>query len=130
MYFTIKYNVLYKYMISMPTTAINTCIKVIWHWSKGGSFFLFSLVTNKGEHSIFSQSNQTLTRQKGVRKDSNTVKGAILLNLRHPRERFKSYPTRIRVVRYDLNLILGCHRFYDLSPLPLLDPIFLTHWIK
>ena len=28
------------------------------------------------------------------------------------------------IVRYDLNLTLGCHRFYDLAPLPVLDPIY------
>ena len=27
------------------------------------------------------------------------------------------------LVRYDLNLALRCHRFYDLAPLPVLDPI-------
>jgi hypothetical protein len=32
------------------------------------------------------------------------MKDARLLNLRHPRVRFKSYPTRTRLVRYDLNL--------------------------
>jgi hypothetical protein len=29
------------------------------------------------------------------------------------------------LVRYDLNLTLGCHRFYYLAPLPVLDPICL-----
>jgi hypothetical protein len=28
---------------------------------------------------------------------------------------------------YDLNLTLGCHRFYYLAPLPVLDPIYLTN---
>jgi len=59
------------------------------------------------------------------KKESNTLKGARLLNLRHPRSRFKSYPTRTSLVRYDLNLILGCQRFYYLEPLPVLDPIYL-----
>ena len=59
------------------------------------------------------------------KKESNTVKGAGLLNLRHPRSRFKSYPNRTSLVRYDLNLNLGCHRFYYLEPLPVLDPIYL-----
>jgi hypothetical protein len=27
------------------------------------------------------------------------------------------------LVRYDLNITLGCHRFYYLAPLPVLDPI-------
>ena len=30
------------------------------------------------------------------------------------------------LVRYDLNLTLGCHRFYYLAPLLVLDPIYLT----
>jgi hypothetical protein len=44
----------------------------------------------------------------------------------HPRVRFKSYLTRTSLVRYDLNLTLGCHRFYYLAPLPVLDPIYLA----
>ena len=51
-------------------------------------------------------------------KESNTVKGARLLNLRHPRIRLKSYQTRTSLVRYDLNLILRCHRFYYLGVRP------------
>jgi hypothetical protein len=47
----------------------------------------------------------------------------------HPRVRFKSYWTRTSLVRYDLNLTLGCHRFYYLAPLPVLDPIYLSLWI-
>jgi hypothetical protein len=48
---------------------------------------------------------------------SNTVKGARLLNLRHTRVIFKLYPTLTSLVRYNLNLTLGCHRFYYLAPL-------------
>jgi hypothetical protein len=29
------------------------------------------------------------------------------------------------LVRYDLNLTLGCHRFYNFGPLPVLDAICL-----
>ena len=61
----------------------------------------------------------------GWKKESNTVKGSRLLNLRHPQSRFKSYPTRTSLVRYDLNLVLGCHRFYYLEPLSVLNPIYL-----
>jgi hypothetical protein len=43
--------------IYATTTAINTCKKVIWRWSKGGKRKII-YVTNKGEHSIFSQSKQ------------------------------------------------------------------------
>jgi hypothetical protein len=35
---------------------------------KGRYFFLFTSVTNKGEHSIFSQSKQTLAHRKGWKK--------------------------------------------------------------
>ena len=49
-----------------------------------------------------------------------------LFVLRHPRVRFKSYSTRTNLVQCDLNLTLGCHRFYYLAPLLVLDPIFLT----
>jgi hypothetical protein len=42
MYFAIKYNVFYKYIINATTTAINNaCQKVILHWSKGGKFFIY-----------------------------------------------------------------------------------------
>jgi hypothetical protein len=57
--------------------------------------------------------------------DETHVKGARLLNLRHPRVRLKSYPTRTSLTRYDLNLTLRCHRSYYLAPLPVLDPICL-----
>jgi uncharacterized protein YcfL len=75
MYFTIKYNVLYKYIINATTTAINTCKQVIWRWSKGGN--LFTLVINKGEHSIFLKENKYWYDRKGWEKESNTVKDAI-----------------------------------------------------
>jgi hypothetical protein len=29
----------------------------------------------------------------------------------------------LNIHRYDLTLTLGCHRFYDLTPFPVLDPI-------
>jgi hypothetical protein len=63
--------------------------------------------------------------RQGWETESNTMTGARLLNLRHPRLRFKSYPTLASLVRYDLNLTLGCYRFYQLAPLPVLDPISL-----
>ena len=34
-------NVFYKYIINATTTAINTCKKCIWLWSKGSNFFLY-----------------------------------------------------------------------------------------
>jgi hypothetical protein len=43
----------------------------------------------------------------------------------HPQVRFKSYQTRTSLARCDLNLTLGCHRFYYLAPLPVLDSIYL-----
>ena len=53
------------------------------------------------------------------------MKDARLLNLRHPRVRLKSYPTRTNLLLYDLNLTLGCHRCYYIVPLPVLDPIYV-----
>jgi hypothetical protein len=44
----------------------------------------------------------------------------------HPRVKFKSYRTRPVRVWYNLNLTLGCHRFYYLAPLLVLDPIYLN----
>ena len=64
--------------------------------------------------------------RKWWEKESNTVKGAILLHFRHLQVRYKSYPTRTSLVRYDLNLTLGCHSFYYLAPLPVLDYICLV----
>jgi hypothetical protein len=50
MYFIIKYNVFNKYIINV-TTAINTC-KKIFEFGQREVIFFFTLVTNKGEHSI------------------------------------------------------------------------------
>jgi len=49
-------------MLLSTTTAINTCKKKYLTLVKGRYFFLFTLVTNKGEHSICSQRKQILTR--------------------------------------------------------------------
>jgi hypothetical protein len=38
--------------------------------------------------------------------------------------------SRTSLVRYDLNLTLGCHRFYYLAPLPVLDPIYLIIFVN
>jgi hypothetical protein len=51
-----------------------------------------------------------------------------LLNLRHPQVRFKSYPTKQCLVGYDLILTLGCHRFYYLAPVPVLDQSLHEWW--
>ena len=73
MYFIIKYNIFYKYIINATTTAINTCKKLFELGQREVISFL-TLVTNKGEHSI----KQTLTG-RGENK-ANTVKGAQSLN--------------------------------------------------
>ena len=52
------------------------------------------------------------------------MKGARLLNLRHPQLRFNLYLTLASLVRCYLNITLGCHRFYYIAPLPVLDPIY------
>jgi hypothetical protein len=51
MYFIIKYNVLYKYIINATTTPINTC-KKLFEFGQREVISFFTLVTNKGEHSI------------------------------------------------------------------------------
>ena len=51
MYFIIKYNVFNKYIINVATTEINTC-KKIFEFGKREVISFFTLVTNKGEHSI------------------------------------------------------------------------------
>ena len=62
---------------------------------------------------IFTKSKQALTRQKRVRK-----------RVKH-RKRCKIVKYVTSLVRYDLNLTLGCHILYYLAPLPVLDPIYL-----
>ena len=44
-------NVFNKYMINVTTTAINTC-KKIFEFDQREVISFFTLVTNKGEHSI------------------------------------------------------------------------------
>jgi hypothetical protein len=51
MYFIIKYNVFNKYIINVTTTEINTC-KQIYEFGQREVISFFTLVTNKGEHSI------------------------------------------------------------------------------
>jgi hypothetical protein len=46
---------------------------------QGGNFFL-SLVTNKGEHSIFCSKETNIDSVERGEKKSNAVKGAISLN--------------------------------------------------
>ena len=46
---------------------------------QGGNFFL-SLVTNKGEHSIFCSKETNIDSVERGKKKSNAVKGAISLN--------------------------------------------------
>ena len=53
MYFIMKYNVFNKYIINVTstTTEINTC-KQIFEFGQREVISFFTLVTNKGEHSI------------------------------------------------------------------------------
>ena len=61
--------------MNITTTEINTC-KKIFEFGQREVISFFSLVTNKGEHSIFTQSKQTLTGREPAKKESNTVKSA------------------------------------------------------
>ena len=69
MYFIIKYNVFNKYIINVTTTEINTC-KKIFEFGQREVISFFTLVTNKGEHSII------YSKEESLKKESNTVKGA------------------------------------------------------
>ena len=125
----------------------------IWRWSKGGNLFhLQELQTRESILYVIIAVNKYWHNRKGWEKQSNTVKGARLFNLRHPRTscgtvalygpffsygppkkkrkrkkdhkglRFRSYP-RTSLVRYDLNLAQGCLRLNNFAPLPVLDHI-------
>ena len=51
MYFIIKYKVFNKDIINVTTTEINTC-KQIFEFGEREVISFFTLVTNKGEHSV------------------------------------------------------------------------------
>ena len=73
MYFTIKYNIFYKYIIDVTTTAINTCKKVIWRWSKGGNFFFIYVSYLIRESTLyFLNVNKYWHDRKRWEKESNT----------------------------------------------------------
>ena len=76
MYFTIKYNVFYKYIINATTAAINACKKGIWRWSKGGNFFIYvSYLTRKSTLYFLSVSKYWHDRKRWE-KEANIVTGA------------------------------------------------------
>ena len=79
MYFIIKYNVFNKYIIYTTTTAINTCNK-LFDFGQREVFSFFTLVTNKGEHSIVCSKETNIDTVKRGEKESNVVKGALSLN--------------------------------------------------
>jgi hypothetical protein len=63
------------YATICTTTAINTCR----NWSREVISF-FTLVTNKGGHSIFCSKETNIDTVERSEKKSNAVKGAISLN--------------------------------------------------
>jgi hypothetical protein len=66
LYFIIKYNVCYKYIIITTTTAINTC-KKLFDFGQRGLISFLTLVTNKGKHSIiYYKKRGAGTRQKNL----------------------------------------------------------------
>ena len=68
MYFIIKYNVCNKYIINVTTTEINTC-KQIFEFGQREVISFFTLVTNKGEHSIFCSKETNIdTVERGEKK--------------------------------------------------------------
>jgi hypothetical protein len=117
MYFTIKYNkiqcILFKiyYKCYYNSDSFYNFKEV--QTDKVNKLVIDSTITNSCifyDVCLFFQYLFTLRKYRGVR--------------------FKSYWTRTSLVRYDLNLTLGCHRFYYLAPLPVLDPIFLVYLIN
>ena len=80
MYFTIKYNTFYKYIINATTTeAINACKKVvIWRWSKGGIFFIYVSDLTRESTLYFLNVNKYWHDRKKWEKEANIVKGARL----------------------------------------------------
>jgi hypothetical protein len=65
LYFIIKYNACYKYIIITTTTAINTCKKV-FDFGQRELISFFTLVTNKGKHSIIYSKKGGGTRQENL----------------------------------------------------------------
>jgi hypothetical protein len=92
--------------------------------NKGGNLFIYVSYYQGRALYYLLKVNKHWHGRKGWEKESNTVKGARSIYLRNPWVRFKSYKTRTSLIRYDLNLTLWCHIFYDLAPLPVLDPIW------
>jgi hypothetical protein len=79
LYFIIKYNVFNKYIIYATTTAINT-YKKVFDFGQREVISVFTLVTNKGEHSICCSRETNIVMVGRGEKRSNAVKGAISLN--------------------------------------------------
>ena len=76
MYFTIKYNVFYEYIINATTPAINACEKVIWRWSKGGIFLIYVSYLTRESTLYFLNVNKYWHDRKRWEKEANIVKGA------------------------------------------------------
>ena len=74
-----KYNVFSKYIIYATTTAINTC-KQIFDFGQSEVISFFTLVINKGEHSIFWSKETNIDTVERGEERSNALKGTISLN--------------------------------------------------
>ena len=70
-----KYNVFNNHIINVTTTEINTC-KKIFKFGQRDVISFFSLVINKGEHSIIHSKKTNIDWKRDTKKESNTVKGA------------------------------------------------------
>ena len=66
MYFLIKYNVFNKYIINVTSTEINTR-KKIFEFGQKEVISFFTLVTNKGEHSIILNVHALFGREQGIK---------------------------------------------------------------
>ena len=79
MYFITTYNVFYKYIINATTTEINTC-KKIFDFGEREVISFFTLVNNKGEHSIIYSKKTSIDTVERDEKKSNAMKGTRSLN--------------------------------------------------
>ena len=66
MYFKIKYNAFYKYIINATTTATNACKKE-FDFGQREVISFFTLVANKGEYSIIYSKETNIDTVERVR---------------------------------------------------------------
>jgi hypothetical protein len=98
------HNVFYKYIINATTTAITTCKKVIWRWSKGGK-------KNIWESTLYFLNVKKYKKmywhvRKRWEKESNTVKGAGFIFIEESITKYNYYFEPFKVVKWKSCFIL------------------------